>query len=172
MLPVSRKSLYYTRSVVIPIFLLTCASFIAFFMETSQLSDRCGITLTMLLTTVAYKLVIDDKIPKLAYSTTLDFYIDGSFFTILAVCLENVIAFKCPEVENNVAYVICGIWVVINMCFTYSVAAIRSQITRTVGPALMTSLPQSAVNRYLQEIESAFPEGVPSAVALGRVKSP
>ena len=162
MLPASRKSLYYTKSIVIPIFLLTCVSFIAFFMEASELSDKCGITLTMLLTTVAYKLLIDDKLPKLAYSTTLDHYIDCAFFTILGVCLENVIAFKCSEVDNNIAYVICGIWSLINMHFVYSMADIRSHITRAVGPALETSLPESSVNEYLQEIELAFPEGVPS----------
>ena len=158
-LPVSRKSTYYTKAVVIPVGLLTSTAFIAFLLDTESLGERSGIVLTMLLTMTAYKLVVSDKLPKLAYSTILDNYIDSAFVTIFAVCLENVIVFKyANNVESNIAYAIVALWGALNIYMIYAVAAAQYCASQTVGPALQEPRPHSA-NPFFEEMEEACRQG-------------
>eukprot|EP00966_Prymnesium_polylepis_P136411 3151943-Prymnesium_polylepis.1 len=85
-----RKSVHYIRTIVLPLAGLTSMTFVAFMLEPDELNDRMSIIITMLLTVVAFKLVIADKLPSLAYSTRLDTYMDLCFVTILAVSLACV----------------------------------------------------------------------------------
>ena len=49
--------------------------------------ERCEITVSMLLTSVAFKLVIADKVPKVAYDTMLDVYLFKSLQMLFAIIL-------------------------------------------------------------------------------------
>eukprot|EP00392_Amoebophrya_sp_AT5.2_P016229 g16486.t1 len=85
---ISRKHQHFTRSVLAPLFGLTSCAFTSFALEQgagggggaggeeaeSNLDARLGIVFTMLLTIVAFKLVVGDKLPRLAYATKVDFY--------------------------------------------------------------------------------------------------
>ena len=61
----------------------------AFALPVDDLADRSSIVLTLLLTAVAFKLVISDSIPKVSYFTVMDFYMNGMFILLFIISVEN-----------------------------------------------------------------------------------
>ena len=59
--------------------------------DTAEFADRCTVTLTLLLTAVAFKLVIADSLPKVAYVTKLDAYISFGFVLLSILMIENAV---------------------------------------------------------------------------------
>jgi hypothetical protein len=73
-----RKTGYYISNVILPICILTLLSPLSCFLNDDGTSlgtaDRLGITLTLLLTAVAYKFVVASSLPTVSYLTLLDRY--------------------------------------------------------------------------------------------------
>ena len=71
-----RKTGYYTSNVILPIFVLTLLSPLSCTINEDGSSmgtaDRLSITLTLLLTAVAYKFVVATSLPTVSYLTLLD----------------------------------------------------------------------------------------------------
>ena len=67
-------------------------SFTAFAIPREELGDRMSIVLTLLLTAVAFKLVIADALPKVSYFTALDKYMNAMFALLFIVAVENGIS--------------------------------------------------------------------------------
>ena len=72
---VTRRLGYWWWNVIIPIFLISSTTCAAFAVPAEDVADRCSVTLTILLTTVAYKYVVVEKLPEISYLTVLDCYI-------------------------------------------------------------------------------------------------
>lgn len=69
-----RSSSYYVWNVIMPLVLIASMSWAVFWMDLGRmtLADRIGVSLTSLLTVVAFDFLTDDNLPKLPYSTRLD----------------------------------------------------------------------------------------------------
>jgi hypothetical protein len=65
---------------------LSCLSFV---ISLKDIAARSDVTLTLLLTVVAFKLLLSDTLPKVAYLTFLDKYTLFCFFAIFAIAVEN-----------------------------------------------------------------------------------
>eukprot|EP00040_Diaphanoeca_grandis_P043727 m.268906 g.268906 ORF g.268906 m.268906 type:complete len:485 (-) comp81239_c0_seq1:26-1480(-) len=72
---VKRKANYYVTNIVSLMTGLVTLCFSAFSVELEDIADRMSIILTLLLTAVAFKFVIADSLPKLSYSTLMDYYL-------------------------------------------------------------------------------------------------
>jgi succinate dehydrogenase/fumarate reductase cytochrome b subunit len=72
---VHRKIGYWVYNVVIPLYLITAVSCASFAVPPEDVADRCSITMTMMLTTVAYKYLISDRLPTISYLTLIDLYV-------------------------------------------------------------------------------------------------
>lgn len=84
--------------------------------------DRMAITLTLVLTTVAWKYVIADKLPKISYLTLFDWYIMAAFLFIAVTGIENVVVTLVDQdhagtVDFYVGVTICGLWLVWHVLF-------------------------------------------------------
>jgi len=64
----------------------------AFAVPRSDTADRMSVSMTMVLTAVAFKLQIADSLPDLSYLTLLDGWVLASFLFIAAVAVENIFA--------------------------------------------------------------------------------
>jgi hypothetical protein len=64
--------MFYVTNTMAIIFLLVLLGTGIFLMKIEDYPDRFGHLLTLFLTLVAFKLVISDKLPKVAYLTILD----------------------------------------------------------------------------------------------------
>lgn len=64
------------------------------------LADRLGLSFTMMLTAVAYSLVIQSFLPEIGYLTFLDKYVMGSFIHLATVSLAMAVASLYKEFED------------------------------------------------------------------------
>ena len=90
-LRVSRLAQYYVQNIVVMMFSLSLLGLLAFIMEVQDLGDRVSTVLTVILTAVAFKFVIDGSLPKVPYNTVIDYYILSSSLTLAAMCFLCVI---------------------------------------------------------------------------------
>jgi hypothetical protein len=61
---VRRTTVFYMLNYIMVVVLLTSLSWITFIMEPSDLSDRCGISLTLLLALNVFQLILSELMPK------------------------------------------------------------------------------------------------------------
>jgi hypothetical protein len=66
-----------------------------------EFADRNEVTLTLLLTLVALKLLVSELVPKTSYLTMADWYIVVSFLTIVSVIAENFFVAVFPETGSQ-----------------------------------------------------------------------
>ncbi|CAD5114966.1 DgyrCDS3996 [Dimorphilus gyrociliatus] len=72
---VARKAGYFFWNVALIMFCITSLTFCSFTVDKESPKDRLGITLTLLLTSVAFKMVVSRSLPTISYLTSLDIYI-------------------------------------------------------------------------------------------------
>ncbi|XP_033625235.1 uncharacterized protein LOC117288467 [Asterias rubens] len=94
-----RKGLYYFWNLTLVLMLIISLSFASFAVAADQPEDRLSVTLTLLLTAVAFKYVAAQSLPPISYLTLLDKYVIFCLvFQCIAVC-QNAVAsvFTTPE---------------------------------------------------------------------------
>ncbi len=90
---------FYLLNVVFPFVLFVCLSFMSFAVEipSGSLTDRAQITLSMVLTAAAFKIVISGFTPAVGYLTLMDMYVLLCFCFMTAVAVCNVVVSMAPD---------------------------------------------------------------------------
>jgi len=104
-IPIERKPDYYIKNVMCVMAVICFICFFAFAIPSEELGDRLSVVLTMVLTAVAFKLVIGDALPKVAYSTVMDVYLNALFVIMVVVAIENFfvnVLFRAKAVPEDV----------------------------------------------------------------------
>ncbi|XP_066265838.1 gamma-aminobutyric acid receptor subunit beta-like [Branchiostoma lanceolatum] len=89
---VQRKTAFYMWNTVLILFVIGALSFTVFSIKPEEHKDRLGIIFTLLLTTVAFKLVVSQYLPTVSYLTLLDKYVLGCIIFQCSVAVENTLA--------------------------------------------------------------------------------
>jgi len=89
---VTRDSWYYLTNVFLIDLCLVCSSFTVLLVPPSEFQDRMGLSLTLLLTAVAFKELVNTYLPPISYSTILDKYVLCGFVMQVLVVAENAVA--------------------------------------------------------------------------------
>eukprot|EP00808_Paulinella_micropora_P014357 g24378.t1 len=93
---IRRRWGYWGWNVVLPLYLITAVSSACFAVPQNEIGDRTSITLTMMLTTVAYKYLIAGNLPTISYLTLVDIY--------LLICLLIQVCFVLITVVNGIRW--------------------------------------------------------------------
>ena len=88
---VSRLHNYYVYNVMVPMTVITCIGISTITVPICQVSRRLSVNLTLLLTSIAYKFIVSQDLPNVAYLTFLDKYVLFCLGTLVLYILENVI---------------------------------------------------------------------------------
>jgi len=85
---VQRKSSYYMINVALVMFLICSFCFCAWFCHPADMGSRHGVDFNLILTAVAFKLVLTSMLPPVSYLTLLDMYVMVCFLflAIVTVC--------------------------------------------------------------------------------------
>ncbi|XP_078621390.1 gamma-aminobutyric acid receptor subunit beta-like isoform X2 [Branchiostoma floridae x Branchiostoma japonicum] len=89
---VQRKTAFYMWNTILILFIIMALSFTAFSIPLEEHKDRLGIIFTLLLTTVAFKLVVSQYLPTVSYLTLLDKYVLGCIIFQCSVAVQNTVA--------------------------------------------------------------------------------
>jgi hypothetical protein len=90
MLPAHRLAEAYVYSFVIPLTFIVCMSWAAFWMAPDQLGPRQGIAVTSMLTIIAYRFVVTNQLPRVAYLTRFDYLLLGCTTLVFLVLVQVV----------------------------------------------------------------------------------
>lgn len=89
---VRRTTVFYMLNYIMVVMVLTSLSWITFIIAPSDLNDRCGISLTLLLALNVFQLILSELMPKTGYLTPMhEFVIVSTFFTV-AAAIESVLS--------------------------------------------------------------------------------
>jgi Neurotransmitter-gated ion-channel ligand binding domain/Neurotransmitter-gated ion-channel transmembrane region len=92
---------FYISKVIIPLLLITMASWSVFWIKPQEFSTQISVAFTNLLTIVALLLVINDKLPRVGYLTLMDGFTAICFLSILIVILELLITHRLVSIDNH-----------------------------------------------------------------------
>jgi hypothetical protein len=87
---------YYLYNIALVVFLIASLSVLSFCVELQDLANRTSITLTLLLTSVAFKITLSEKLPNVAYLTLLDQYILWSLVFLYMVAMVQGLMGSLP----------------------------------------------------------------------------
>ena len=91
---VLRQYKFYIYNVALIMCLITLLTFTAFAVEPDSPGDRIQITLTLLLTSVAFKYYVQQFVPTVSYLTLLDKYVLACMVFQFCMALQNAISGK------------------------------------------------------------------------------
>jgi hypothetical protein len=76
-------------------------SFISFILDVEAINDRANLVTMLLLTMVTFKFVISENLPRVAYLTTLDYYVLQHFIILLEQGVLQATAYIISERINK-----------------------------------------------------------------------
>jgi hypothetical protein len=88
---VRRKSNYYTLNVLFFMFCIISFAFLSWSLHPGDIEGRMGHDFNLVLTAVAYKLVLSSMLPPTSYITRLDVYILTGFLFLAMIAVVHVV---------------------------------------------------------------------------------
>ena len=86
-----RKPLYFFWNIMLPMALIEALAYGSFAVPREDVADRLSVSLTMVLTAVAFKQIISAELPNVSYLTLLDVFVLASFASTCLVAFENIV---------------------------------------------------------------------------------
>ena len=135
----------YSSNVLLVMGLISTLALGAFGEKPSDemLGTRSGIVLTLQLTTIAFKFVIADSLPKVSYDTTLDMYMNMCSIFLGIVFFENAIVARFGEMgisedlrdilDGYFALTIASLWFAANAIFVYVIRKYICKVRSFLG---------------------------------------
>ncbi|CAB4035071.1 gamma-aminobutyric acid receptor alpha-like, partial [Paramuricea clavata] len=96
-----RRAGYYILQVYIPATFLVILSWLAFFMESSNIADRLALEITMILSTVFLLDGINDSVINVSYAKASDWFVITSFGFIFMALLETMLVYRLALREGS-----------------------------------------------------------------------
>lgn len=94
----SRRVHHFVIKVIVPLLLIVAMSWAVFWIEPNDASTQVSVSVTAMLTLIAYRFAVDSDVPKLPYLTRLDAFILMSsllvFFSLIEVLLTTKFAHR------------------------------------------------------------------------------
>jgi hypothetical protein len=89
-LDVKRHTGFFTLKVIFPLILIVAMSWLVFWIDPSMAATQISVSVTAMLTLIAYRFSIGELVPKLAFLTRLDYFVLGSTVLIFLSLMEVV----------------------------------------------------------------------------------
>mmetsp|Transcript_52440 Transcript_52440/g.105064 ORF Transcript_52440/g.105064 Transcript_52440/m.105064 type:complete len:428 (-) Transcript_52440:254-1537(-) len=127
---VQRKPWFFVLNVMMLLGGLTTMSFLTFGIDADDLGAKASISLTLILTVVAFRFVVADTMPKLVYSTMLDKYINTNYVFLAIVVCENALAKVESSFRTALDCSIALLWIIFNACFFVRASAFQREMAQ------------------------------------------
>jgi hypothetical protein len=97
-----RRGRYFAYQIVLPSFAITSLAFTSFYVSLDELGDRSSITLTILLTLVAFRQTANADMPKTEALTIIDVYLIWGMMVVCAIVFANaLVGFQSQAYEDD-----------------------------------------------------------------------
>lgn len=89
-----RRAHHFVIKVIIPLILIVAMSWAVFWIEPNDTATQVGVSITAMLTLIAYRFAVDSDVPKLPYLTKLDAFILTSTVLVFLSLIEVMFTTK------------------------------------------------------------------------------
>jgi len=86
----TRKTGYFIWKIFIPLSLVIFMSFTVFWIDPSRIDAQLTVSVTSILTLIAYQFTLSFMVPRVPYLTRLDIFVFGANFLVFAALIEAV----------------------------------------------------------------------------------
>jgi hypothetical protein len=90
----ARRAHHFIIKVIIPLILIVAMSWAVFWIEPTDAATQVGVSITAMLTLIAYRFAVDSDVPKLPYLTKLDAFILMSTVLVFLSLIEVMVTTK------------------------------------------------------------------------------
>jgi len=85
-----RLTSYYVVKMILPLVMIVMMSWAVFWMDPHNVASNVGISITSMLTLIAYRFSADTILPRLSYLTSLDYFILASTILVFSSLVQNL----------------------------------------------------------------------------------
>ena len=85
-----RISSHYLIKFIIPLFLIVAMSWVVFWIDPADSSSQLSVSVTSVLTLIAYHIALTGKLPDISYLTRMDLFLFGSTLLVFLSLIEVV----------------------------------------------------------------------------------
>jgi len=82
---------YYALKFMLPLFLIVCMSWIVFWIDPKEMGSQISVSVTSMLTLIAYRFMVGNSLPAVNYLTRMDEFILAATLLVFATLIEAVI---------------------------------------------------------------------------------
>jgi len=93
-----RRSFFIFRLVLLPMMIIVMLSWVVFWMDKSSLGDRLSISFIGILTVVSYQILLGETLPRIAYFTLTNGFMNASF---LIMCISVVVNLRVGNLDRR-----------------------------------------------------------------------
>lgn len=97
-LELERISSYFILKVILPLMLIVAMSYLVFWIDPSLAATQISVSVTAMLTLIAYRFAIGGMVPRLAFLTSLDYFVLGSTLLVFFSLVEVVYTARLSQV--------------------------------------------------------------------------
>ncbi len=95
-----RRSIHFVIKVIIPLILIVAMSWAVFWIEPTNAGSQISVSVTVMLTLIAYRFAIDSEVPKLPYLTRLDAFVLMSTVLVFLSLIEVLVTTKFAHLDR------------------------------------------------------------------------
>ncbi|KAK2162475.1 hypothetical protein NP493_1519g00030 [Ridgeia piscesae] len=146
----ARRPAYFFWNIFLITFLICSLSFATFAVDRSLPQNRLQLSFTLVLTSVAFKFVVNQSLPKISYLTYLDKYVLATLIILVLVCAWHGLATKIPFgesgdfIDNFVFFGFLGLYFFFNVVFI---------IRLYMKPGRKRSIMRKKEKRYMETVK-------------------
>lgn len=181
---VERQSGFFFWNVIFPSGAFTTMEFLSLLVPAEDLADRLSVTITLLLTLTAYKIVSANSVPDVPHLTLLDKYVVAcTIFSAMVACQNGLASTALGDAGNDLdfdrvsglsllaAWLAFNVYTLLRWQFLKSKNRLRNravQLRRDEGvPVLSTSTEFTPLLKWGQDLDTADPRGLAAIEKLG-----
>lgn len=86
-----RKKGFFVWKIILPLVLIVAMSWLVFWIDPEQAGTQIGVSMTSMLTLIAYRFMIGGELPNISYLTRMDYFILGSTLLVFAALVQAAI---------------------------------------------------------------------------------
>ncbi len=86
-----RKAGYYVYKIIIPLILIVAMSWVVFWIDPKEGGIQIGVSMTAMLTLIAYRFAVGADLPKVSYMTRMDQFLFGATVLVFATLMEVIV---------------------------------------------------------------------------------
>jgi len=100
-LTAKRNYNFFIWKIIIPLILIVVMSWAVFWIPPNQLGPQIGLSVTSMLTLIAYRFAIGHVVPNVAYLTRFDKFVFGSTLLVFFAFIEAIICGYLSHLDND-----------------------------------------------------------------------